>query len=103
MAIQKQERLRIVKNYLTSTSGPTATSTSSPVATATSGPTTTALTIPVAKTTAGTASTYKYTLLSKTTAAASVLGVIGSVFVFGVVVAGVGLLSYAVTKAALEP
>ncbi|KPJ56851.1 MAG: hypothetical protein AMJ42_04915 [Deltaproteobacteria bacterium DG_8] len=31
------------------------------------------------------------------------LGVIGSVLVFGAVVAGVGILSYAITKVALEP
>jgi len=110
MAIQTQDRLRVLQNYFTSTSGPTATSISGPTATA-------GLTIPAAKTTAGTisttgpaaANTYSYgyhptdptqlTLLPK---AAAALGVVGSVLVFGAAVVGIGLLAYALTKAALE-
>ena len=40
------------------------------------------------------------TLLKSTVKA---LGVIGSILVVGAVVAGVGILSYAITKVALEP
>jgi len=119
-----QSRLRILQNYFTatggqttgsvvSTSGPVTAATSNHIATATSGPAATSLTIPAAKTTAATASTYSYgynagdptrlTLLPKAAAAASTLGVIGSVLVVGAAIVGVGLLSYAITKAALEP